>query len=257
MIKAIFFDVDDTLIAHTSGTIPEGTRRALGELRRKGILTVVATGRHMAEFEFLPVKDIAFDAYITNNGQICLDAEKTVFWGDPVDDMAAALLVKLFQQKTIPVVLVEQDRLYINFVNDTVRRAQTDISSPLPPISEYRGGKIYQATMYASAEQASLISGRLPGVKITRWNQNGIDIVPKHGGKKAGIKRFLELHRIKAEETMAFGDSENDIEMLEYAGIGVAMGNASADVQSVADYVARRAEDDGIRHALRHFALID
>ena len=55
---------------------------------------------------------------------------------------------------------------------------------------------------------------------------------------------------------MAFGDGENDKEMLEYAGIGVAMGNAKDSVKAVADYVTDSVDDNGIENALRHFGLI-
>ena len=56
---------------------------------------------------------------------------------------------------------------------------------------------------------------------------------------------------------MAFGDAENDIDMLEYAGIGIAMGNGGEDVKAAADFVTRDIDDDGIAYALQHFGLID
>lgn len=257
MIKAVFFDVDDTLIAHATGTVPESALKALEELRRKGILIILATGRHLAEFEFLPIRDLRFDGYITNNGQICLDREKRVLWGEAIPQEASVQLVQIFQEKTIPTILIEAECLYINFVNDMVRRAQADISSPPPPVSQYQGGKIYQATMFLTHNEVSTLARRLPGVKITWWNSNGIDIISQQGGKRAGIQHFLELCHISPEDTMAFGDGENDMEMLEYVGLGVAMGNAPEMVKATADYVTLPAGEDGISHALRHFGLID
>ena len=59
------------------------------------------------------------------------------------------------------------------------------------------------------------------------------------------------------EEIMAFGDAENDIDMLEYAGIGIAMGNGDDGVKAVADFVTRDIDEDGIAYALKHFGLID
>ena len=58
-------------------------------------------------------------------------------------------------------------------------------------------------------------------------------------------------------EIMAFGDGENDIDMLQFAGVGVAMGNADEKVKAMADYVTDTVENDGIEKALRHFGLID
>ena len=71
-----------------------------------------------------------------------------------------------------------------------------------------------------------------------------------------GIKQYLEENDILPQETMAFGDGENDIEMLEAAGIGIAMGNADDIVKKSADYVTDSVDDDGIGKALRHFQII-
>ena len=76
-------------------------------------------------------------------------------------------------------------------------------------------------------------------------------------GKSAGIRRYLEEHGLDRSEIMAFGDGENDIDMLKFAGIGVAMGNSSDLVKAAADYVTDTIDNDGIEKALRHFGLID
>ena len=76
------------------------------------------------------------------------------------------------------------------------------------------------------------------------------------GGKSAGMQIFLDKYGFNRSESMAFGDGENDKEMLEYAGIGVAMGNAKDSVKAVADYVTDSVDDNGIENALRHFGLI-
>jgi hydroxymethylpyrimidine pyrophosphatase-like HAD family hydrolase len=66
----------------------------------------------------------------------------------------------------------------------------------------------------------------------------------------------LEHYGIRQEEMIAFGDGENDMEMLQFAGIGIAMGNAEKEVKAVADYVTDDIDDDGIWKACRHFGLI-
>ena len=66
----------------------------------------------------------------------------------------------------------------------------------------------------------------------------------------------MEYYGLKPSEIMTFGDGGNDIPMLRIAGIGVAMGNASPDVQAAADYVTDHVDEDGILHALQHFNII-
>ena len=67
---------------------------------------------------------------------------------------------------------------------------------------------------------------------------------------------ILARYGLSPEECISFGDSENDIGMLQAAGIGVAMGNATPDAQAAADYVTDDCDDDGVANALRHFELI-
>lgn len=204
MIKVIFFDVDGTLLSHKQKNVPASTRNVLNLLKENGIKCVLATGRHMSELAMLPVNDISFDAYITLNGQLCLNDKGEILSRTPISGSDKDYILRLFHDKSIPVMLIEKDALYINFVNDAVKIAQQEISTPVPDVREYNGGEIYQAAAYIDA----------------------------------------------AEETMAFGDAGNDIDMLEFVHIGVAMGNATDEVKAHADFITASVDEDGIEKAL-------
>ena len=256
MIKAIFFDVDGTLLSHTKRNVPDDARVALKKLSQKGIQRVLATGRHMLELAVLPVHDLTFDAYVTLNGQLCLDAQGNVVAENPISGADKEHLIKLFHECSIPIVLVEKDRLYINFINRYVEIAQHAVSSPLPEIGTYTGNEIYLAVAYIPKEDEKMLSEQLPGCIATRWNDYAVDIVSDTGGKVAGIKEYLRQTGIKQEETMAFGDGENDMGMLEFVHIGVAMGNAEPCVNEIANYVPSSVDEGGIMNALISFDLI-
>ena len=91
-----------------------------------------------------------------------------------------------------------------------------------------------------------MLENMLDECSITSWNETGIDIISKHGGKAKGLAKFMERYGLRPGETMAFGDGENDIEMLRVAGLGVAMGNAEAAVKAAADRVTLSNNDNGI-----------
>ena len=86
MIKAIFFDIDGTILSHRIKDVPMSTRRALHQLSELHIDRVIATGRHSTEIDRLPVNDIKFDAYITLNGQLCYDSQGDVFYENPLQE---------------------------------------------------------------------------------------------------------------------------------------------------------------------------
>ncbi len=256
-IKAVFFDVDGTLLSHKLNDVPQSTRDAIAKLQEKGIMAVVATGRHLVEFAKLPVSSIDFDAYLMLNGQLLLDQDRRAYAGKAIDPKEMEVLVHIFDAKRIPFVLIGENNRYINYVNDTVVRTQKETRGTVPELGEYHGEKVYQILAFVPDKQKKLLDDLLDECAITSWNDTGIDIMPKDGGKATGLKTFISENGFDREETMAFGDGENDIEMLKFAGIGVAMGNATDEVKEAADYVTESVDEDGIANALRHFGLID
>ena len=255
-IKAVFFDVDGTLFSHELNAVPESTKRALRRLHRNGIKTVVVTGRAMQEYEKLPVSELVFDGYLTLNGQLLMDKHRKLYAGTPINKGEMEVLSGIFRAKKIPFVLINDHDRYINYVNDTVIKTQEETKGTVPHLGQYLGEEIYQILAFVPPKDKQLLDDLLDECSITSWNDTGIDIIPKGGGKAAGIQKYIEEQGFKQEETMAFGDGENDISMLEFAGIGVAMGNAGDEVKAIADYVTDSVDDDGIEKALVHFGLI-
>ena len=256
MIKAIFFDIDGTLYSHKSNGIPQSTKMALDILRLKGIKTFIATGRHFVEMDALPIELSAYDGMIVLNGQICVDSKREILDETPIDEDDIKEIVRVFENKECPVLLIERDKIYINYVDDIVIEAQKTFSLPTPIIGEYSGGKIYQACVYANEQQERDLLSRLNNCKSTRWHEYGIDLLSKEGGKDVGIGHILQYYGIEVSECMAFGDGENDEDMLRFAGIGVAMGNADDSTKACADYVTDDIDKDGIYRALKHFEVI-
>ena len=256
MIKAAFFDVDGTLLSYKTKQVCPSARAAIAKLQEQGILCIVATGRHMIQLSKLPVADIPFDGFVMLNGQLVLDKDQNVLFGVPIEGKAKEFLVEKFNDHTYPAVLVEQDQMYLNCVTDHVQEVNRRMSITPLPLSDYCGGDIYQICAYLRPEDEHLIDPIREDCVLTSWHYGGKDIIAGGGGKMVGIQRYLELLGIKREEIIAFGDAENDLEMIRYAGIGVAMGNGEEAVKAVADYVTADIDDDGIEKALKHFKLI-
>jgi Cof subfamily protein (haloacid dehalogenase superfamily) len=93
----------------------------------------------------------------------------------------------------------------------------------------------------------------IPGVQITASFANNREIFVAHAGKANAAKLLAERLGIGPENVLAIGDQRNDIELIRWAGIGVAMGNAVPDLKAVADWITRSNSEDGVAHALAHF----
>ena len=256
MIKAIFFDVDGTIISYATKSIPQSTRDAIEQLRKQGILCVVATGRTLMELDDLPIRDMEFDGYIMLNGQLGFDHKKEMLFGVPIEENDFRTMVRMFNEKQIPLSFAEVDKLYINFIDDTVVKAQEMIGSPMLDIGEYTGNPVYMTAAFLGFDKEEWLKEQFPNCDLTRWHSFGFDIFAKTGGKVWGIQQFMEKMGIQQDEIMCIGDGENDKDMIRYAHIGVAMQEANANVQQAADFVTDTVDNDGILKALQHFNIL-
>ena len=259
MIKAVFFDIDGTLLSHRTFSVPDSARAAMSGLRGNGIKTFIATGRHAAEIARLPLEGLEFDGFVTLNGQYCYQEDGRVIYSSPIDRRDVKAILDDLSLHAFPCMFVEADRMYINYHTPLVKKVQDSISTPLPDIGDLNRGlshDIYQIIPYVEENQENRILALAPHCQKTRWHDLAIDLLPAGGGKQNGIREMLRFYDMKREEIMVFGDGENDIDMMEYAGISVAMGNASPQVKAAAGYITDDIDQDGIWRALRHFQMI-
>lgn len=107
---------------------------------------------------------------------------------------------------------------------------------------------IFQLMMGARKNDYEKIIQNTAASKITAWWDRAIDIIPTSSGKGTGIAKILNYYGLDKSQAMAFGDGNNDIEMLNAVGYGLAMGNASNEVKEIADEVIGDVTEDGIYH---------
>ena len=254
MVKAVFFDFDHTLYSHKTMSIPQSARDAIKALQSKGILCVLATGRHKVELGNFPdAFNVGLDGFVTIDGQLCLDRNaKTICRNEITGDLKDELL-RLFEAKDHHVILIEEDRMYANIPRESVTPGMTNIRHG---VGTYTGNPLYMGVVYIEPHQEALLQERIPSGRFLRWGQPGVDVVPPGRDKVAGINAFLKYHNLEGAQYIAFGDGLNDIDMIKSAPIGIAMGNAQSEVKKVADHVTTDIEDNGIYNALVHLGLI-
>ncbi len=255
MIRAIFFDIDGTLLLGQRG-VPDKEVEDLRLLKEKGIKIVVCTGRAINEVIPLHLERYGFDAYITLNGQTIYDGDYKLISERLFDGEDLKKLLVHFNNNEFVIGLSGEDGLYVNYVDEKVKLENDILNISLPRVDKYHNEKVYSAIAYLSEDKKEMLKKELSNSTITYWNSYGIDIFRKGGGKGDAIKRYIKMFDIDISETMAFGDSENDMEMLKTASIGVAMGNGIDDLKKVADFVTLDLFDDGIDYALRKYNVL-
>ena len=171
-------------------------------------------------------------------------------------------IIKYFKENNIACDFALLDGAFMNLKNSRVKWLEDELGDPErfkeDPLAYDKAisEKIYQLNVFVSEEEEAGFLAYMPNSKAARWTTHFTDVIPKDGGKNTGIDAVIAHFGIKLEETMAFGDGGNDIDMLKHAGIGVAMGNAGENVKEIADYITTSVDDDGITNALKHFNVI-
>ena len=227
MVKAIFFDIDGTLVSFKNHQIPKSTFDALYKLKEKGIKLFIATGRGKDGLDVL--NDFPFDGYITLNGQYCYTNNQIIYSNTIKKEDLQALLDYL-KDHQVPCGFTEENTKYFNYRDERVDAIH-------------------------AIEEKEILS-HMPHCISARWHPTFCDISPIGGTKQLGIDKFLEYYGLDLKDTMAFGDGGNDMQMLQHVSLAVAMGNAGDELKSIADFVTKDVDDEGIAYALKHYGLI-
>ncbi len=255
-IKIIFFDIDGTLIDMNTGRLSTKTLEALRTLKQNDIKICIATGRSPLT---IPHFDgIEFDAYLAFNGSYCFAGQDTIF-SNPIPTKDIHTIIQNATKIQRPLALATKDNMIANGKDDDLvqyfsfAKAEVNVSEDF---DTFANKEVYQIMMGCREHDYSLLMEDVHHAKITAWWDRAIDIIPADGGKGTGIKKMLEYYHLDKSESMAFGDGNNDIEMLQTVGHGIAMANASEELKAVADDICGHVAKDGIYHYCKKLQLI-
>lgn len=255
----VSFDMDMTLLDHSNYKIPESALRAIEKLRERYYI-VIATGRDLdSRFSAGLREMVEPDAVIHLNGTKITVGDELIY-EHHMDPELARRLLKFAEGKNFAIGITTGEEDY--FINpeyvvrhDMVRWGQSDRNFQDPQ-------KLYQMDIRTFAyigheEGVWLVEEAFPEVKLPMFSsREGADVIEKEASKAEGLKRLCSYYGVPMSDTVAFGDSMNDYEIVRDAGIGVAMGNSVEELKQVADYVTTSIGEDGVWNACVQLHLI-
>lgn len=256
--KAIFLDVDGTLISFKTHKIPQTTIDALNQVHNNGIKIIIATGRVATDLGELD--SIPYDAVVSLNGSHCLLRDGTEITSRQISHEDFRIVRNLAEKYGFPLALEVDKGIFVNYVNDTVIALSELTNHPIPLVvdidKEFNECKCRQLCIYCGENVEKEIMTQLPNLTVSRWNPYFADVNVADTNKASGMADIADYLGFSLDESMAFGDGGNDIPMLRAAGTGIAMGGASDLIKNYADYVTDDVDEDGIYNALAHFGII-
>lgn len=273
MGKIIFLDIDGTLVDFDQH-MPKSTLKALKEARENGHKLVLCTGRTYG-YIYPWLLEFGFDAVVASAGAYVRVGEE-VLYHHVMDFEKIQGLEELLKKHNIDYML--QGLLGRMVPKDCVKGIEDHFAAINPEYSKQLDGMeqiehiseshMIESIMFfnSNVKIAQLqkeideeLEGyfRVTGASYETDREHNGEITCRGIHKADGMKRVVAYFSLRPTDVIAFGDGPNDFEMLQYAKIGVAMGNGVESLKNKADYVTDDIEQDGIYHAFVHLGLIE
>lgn len=257
-IKAVFFDIDDTLRIKATGFMPESLEHVFEQLRAKGIVTGIASGR--AIYGVVPeIRALKPDYFVTINGSYVEDKKGKEIFSRPIPQELVEQFVTWCVEVGIGYGFVGAQEAVVSERTDIVALALDPVYGELQVKPDfYKTNAVYQMwTIEEIGDSLTLPDHLSEQLRLVRWHPNSSDVVLTDTSKASGVEQVVNLLNLKPEQVMVFGDERNDLEIFDYAGLSVAMGGAIAELKEKADYVTETVENDGIYKALVTLGVIE
>lgn len=256
--KIAFFDIDGTLIDFDAPSLSPAVADALRRLRARGTKVFLASGR--PPYLLPKVKGLAFDGALCFNGAYGFD-RKGPLCSAPIAKTDIRRMAENSKRMGVPVLLAGAETMGSNFYQKNLETYMSFAGHPNHVVDRetfqrLMADDIYQVMAGTRADQDAALLAGTAGVQPLRWWDWACDIVGKGSDKAMGAEKVLAAYGLPREACAAFGDGGNDKSLIAFAGIGIAMGNATDDVKACADYVTTPCSEDGVAAALAHFGWI-
>lgn len=261
-IKLIAFDIDGTLVPRGHNSIPQNTKASIKKLQEMGYKILLATGRMPRFIHQDVIETIRPDFYVTINGQLIVDDHLETIHGERLRLDEIHLMIETGRKMGFGVGLKYADklhvysdfdnfaRIYLHGIEDQIYLLKNMENEPLPTEASYG------AFLIGNEEDIITLEDKIKHARLSYSYPMAYEAFDATIGKAKAIQWVLDHYGIENDEVMAFGDADNDISMLESAGIGIAMGNAVDETKQIADFVTKADDDDGITYALKHYKIL-
>ncbi len=256
----VFFDIDGTLWDFDNN-IPESTKTALRMLKENGHQIFICSGRTKVYIRSENLLSLGFDGIISGCGTRIEYRGQELLYHTIEPDLLVRT-VKLFDDFGMDVMMESRDWLFMDadrmsrdeFGKQLVETLQEVIQPIRDNEQNWEASKFTVMINHADFRKATELLAK--DFEVMVHGEYVMEVVPKGYTKAAGIQFMHERLGVDRADTYAFGDGENDLEMLGYAGCGIAMGNGADKAKEQADHVTDDIHADGIYNACKHFGLI-
>ena len=256
MGKLLLLDIDGTLL-NSKKELPPSAFEALKQARANGHELAIATGR--APFMFTELREkLNIQTFISFNGQYIV-RENEVIHTEALDPEALERVVRFAEKRDHPLVFMNGKKMISSIdYHPDIDESLKSLKFPHPEteLDFHLDNDIYQSLVFCSKEEESAYHENFKEFDFVRWHRVSCDILPLGGSKATGIEKLIASTGHALEDTIAFGDGLNDLQMMQKAGFSVSMDNGHPKTKEVASYITEHVDEDGLAKAFAYLGLI-
>ncbi|AIO18002.1 Putative phosphatase YwpJ [Candidatus Izimaplasma bacterium HR1] len=257
MTKKLFaFDVDGTLLDHKYNEVPASALDTIEHLKKQGHVVGVATGRNQSQFQkALNPEDFDFVIYV-NGGYLEIDGKKV--YDIQFSQKQKNHLCDLFDDLDLKYGITTEHHLYSPHpMADNVQRIIKAYRVITPERkSDLRTLPVYQFSLYEGENALEVVSELEKNYSVHSLGEFAYDITIPKINKGIMLKEVAKIFNIDMKDTIAFGDGDNDRDLLKEAGIGIAMGNAVESAKKAADKLTTPSYENGVYNGVKELGYI-
>lgn len=265
MRKAVFFDIDGTLIDASKGMvhISDKVKAALNDLKEAGNYIFIASGRPL-DFLDKELVDFGFNGFVLMNGSVVIIDGKVIY-NKPLDKEIIKEIISTCERMKIEYVLQGHPDVYLKLNFKRLENFYTSFGIDVSKfVREFNSNepdvyKIEFQTSDARTDIAALYKKWLSDPELTGivdpFHRNNMELYSRKISKATGILEALKYLDIKVKHSYAFGDGLNDLEMIQTVGCGLAMGNGNEKLKKLATYVVPGVHEDGVAYGIHKYIL--
>lgn len=253
LIKAIFFDVDGTLLRFGAHELTPAIRQALLKIQASGIKLFLASGR--APY-LMPDLGIPFDGYVAFNGAYYHTPGAS--GGQALDKDDIRILLENAADQKVGLALASAQCVKATAATHYLVEYFEKAGQTVELIDDERllTQPIYQVMVGLPVSHAAELLANTQNMTAVAWWHSAFDVILKNGGKHLGMSSICEHYGWSVSEVMACGDGGNDLTMIEQAGIGIAMANGVEELKQAANFVCPSVDEDGLLEAFQKYGII-
>jgi Cof subfamily protein (haloacid dehalogenase superfamily) len=250
MKKLIAFDLDGTLVVKRDKKINENIIKIINKLKTQDYIIGIITGRNYQQFQNLEI-DFDYDFLSLLNGAY-IEVGDTVLANQTFSNDQVEYIFKLIKQGQFSHGISSLEEVLVKENDENVMKAMEIFDLPTPRVVKtFDGIGIYQVMIYEEHHLLHDIKDELNNYDVHQSDQFSFDICNKGITKGKALEQVIKHFEVDPKNTIAFGDGDNDISMIKFANVGVAMGNASDNLKEVADEIVPSVDELGVLEKLK------